>query len=546
MKTEKVEADVLCIGGGIAGLMAAISAVESGAKVVVAEKANTVHSGAGGVGNDHFSCYIPEVHGPDVMPVMRDWALGQWGGRIRQPEKVIAWFKKTPDIVKLWNRWGIPMKYEGRYEFSGHFFPGQKTRSHLKYSGQMQKPVLTKEATKRGVKIINRVMVFELLGDDSINGAIGVHTREDRLIEFSARSVILGTGASGRLYPSETPGWMGNGSRGSSCDSGDGRAMAYRVGSELCNMEMMGRHAGPKYFVRSGQATWTGVVRDPYGKPVGPFVTKPDRMLSDMIIETRKEIFSDYASTGRGPLYMDLRGLSDADLEYMMRWMKQEGMHALLNHLKDEGIDLRKTPIEFMTYGLRPRGSIVTNVNAEASIKGLYAAGDESPSGEGISGAAAFGWIAGENAARYAKIARTQKASKVNDKIKAAVSLVDKIRKREDGPDWKEAKNALNQVMNDYAGSVRSETMLEAGLTHLRRLKKKAYDTMIAGNPHELARSLEVLNLFDLGELVLIAANTRQETRGLHIRTDYPYANPLLDKELIVKRINGQPVTEWK
>ena len=60
MKLETVDADVLCIGGGIAGLMAAVSAAELGAKIVVVEKANTLHSGGGGVGNDHFACYIPE------------------------------------------------------------------------------------------------------------------------------------------------------------------------------------------------------------------------------------------------------------------------------------------------------------------------------------------------------------------------------------------------------------------------------------------------------------------------------------------------------
>jgi len=61
-----VETDVLCIGGGIAGLMAAIRATELGAKVTVVEKGNALCSGRGGVGNDHFMCYIPEVHGSDM------------------------------------------------------------------------------------------------------------------------------------------------------------------------------------------------------------------------------------------------------------------------------------------------------------------------------------------------------------------------------------------------------------------------------------------------------------------------------------------------
>ena len=69
MKERSVEADILCIGVGIAGLMAAKRAAELGAKVVVAEKANTLFSGSGATGNDHFLCYIPEEHGPDVEPI---------------------------------------------------------------------------------------------------------------------------------------------------------------------------------------------------------------------------------------------------------------------------------------------------------------------------------------------------------------------------------------------------------------------------------------------------------------------------------------------
>ena len=96
---ELIEADVLCIGGGIAGLMAAIRASELGANVVVAEKGNTLSSGAGGLGNDHFVCYIPEVHGPDVMPVIAELRRGQLGARLKDLEKTRVWMEHTYDIV---------------------------------------------------------------------------------------------------------------------------------------------------------------------------------------------------------------------------------------------------------------------------------------------------------------------------------------------------------------------------------------------------------------------------------------------------------------
>jgi succinate dehydrogenase/fumarate reductase flavoprotein subunit len=100
MKVEMMEADVLCVGGGIGGLMAAIRAAELGTKVIVAEKANTLRSGGGAVGNDHFACYIPEVHGQDFKPVVDELRLGQMAGRLRNPEVVRVWFEKAFEAEK--------------------------------------------------------------------------------------------------------------------------------------------------------------------------------------------------------------------------------------------------------------------------------------------------------------------------------------------------------------------------------------------------------------------------------------------------------------
>jgi len=541
---DVIEADVLCIGGGIAGLMAAIRASELGAKVVVAEKGNTLTSGAGGIGNDHFMCYLPEAHGPDISPVLAELRRGQMGARLKDEAAVRVWLERTGEMVKLWEGWGIPMKYKGRYEFAGHAFPGDEYPCHLKYEGKRQKAVLTREALKRGAKIVNRVMAFELVGDGAVTGAIGLHTREDRIFEFRARSVFLGTGTVSRLYQGLTPAWMANATRPGTL-SGDGRAMAYRAGAELFNVETLEHHAGPKYFSRSGQATWVGVVRDPQGKPVGPFATKPDARYGDMIIEVNKSLFSEYAKSGKGPVYMDCRGISKKDYAYMMHWFGHEGFDALTAHLEGKGIDLREHAVEWATYGMRGScGSIRQNARGETSVKGLYVAGDETT--RSISPAATMGWIAGENAAAYAREVEPPPPEGAKEKIGQVKALLKELRSRRDGPDWKEVNIALQQIMSDYAGSVRSETLLDAGLGHLRRLREDARTTMIARNQHELSRSLEVLNLLDLGELVCTAARERKETRGQHVRTDYPYTNPKLDKLLIVGNVDGHPATYWQ
>lgn len=105
-KEEVLKTDVLCVGGGIAGLMAAISARESGAKVIVAEKGNVLYGGRGRAGNDHFWCYIPEVHGSDIDSFMAECLKGHKLKIIQSgtSRKVLRTFlQRSFEIVKLWD-----------------------------------------------------------------------------------------------------------------------------------------------------------------------------------------------------------------------------------------------------------------------------------------------------------------------------------------------------------------------------------------------------------------------------------------------------------
>ncbi|MFH1351841.1 MAG: FAD-binding protein [Pseudomonadota bacterium] len=544
---EIIESDVLCIGGGIAGLMAAIRASELGAKVVVAEKGNALFSGRGRSGNDHFWCYIPEVHGPDMESFLKECMKGP-KLRVMQSgtsTKVLRTFlERSFDIVKLWDGWGIPMKYQGRWEFAGHSFPGD-VLTHLKYEGRRQKRVLTEKALEKGAKIINRVMVFDLLrGKDGMIGAIGIHTREDKVVLFQAKTIILGTGALDRLYPSPVPGWMAS-IPGCLTLTGDGRAMIYRVGGDIVSPEIPKRHMGPRYFARFGQATWIGVLREPHGKPIGPYVTKPDRKYGDMTPEVKSIIFEDYMKSGRGPVYMDCRGISNDDYEYMMHGFVDEGLTSFANYLNEEGVDLRKNPVEFGTYHIIPEGKIWINEKGETSIQGLYAAGDESMGS--IGPAATYGWIAGESAAIYAREAPAPDIEKARAEIEESKDMVQGMSRRTGGPDWREANIALQQIMQDYAGAVRSETLMTAGLSYLRRLKRNVTNGIGARNQWEVIRCLETINLLDLGEILFLSANERRETRGLHHRPDYPLTDPMLDgKALFVRQVDRKPVMEWR
>ncbi|MGD8982663.1 MAG: FAD-binding protein [Desulfobacteraceae bacterium] len=548
---EPIEVDVLVAGGGIAGLMAAIHAADQGASVIVAEKANTKRSGSGATGNDHFCCYMPEVHGDDMEPIL--WEdLHSLHGDFQDTSLARKFLEQSYERVKDWQSWGINMQPKGHWDFSGHAYPG-RPRIFLKYAGHNQKEVLTKQAKKRGAQIMNHLVLTEVITEKGeVIGAIGVSTSTEKPVVklFRAKCVLLTTGSATRLYPSTTPGWMFNIAFCPSCN-GSGRAMAYRAGAKLINMEIPNRHAGPKYLARCGKATWIGVYRDPHGKAIGPFVDRPTKELGDITADVWNTVFTDKFRSGEGPIYVDCTTTAEKDIEYMLWGLVEEGNTAMLDYMAAEGIDVRKHRVEFRQYEPFLIGSrgIEIDVHAETNVRGLFAAGDEVGNFRAdISGAATYGWIAGKSAAERAKgIPGFQKAEK-SRLAKDRVRFYSEILERETGPSWKEANLALQQIMGDYAGvEVRSETLLKAGLKYLRDLKTKVFKTLKADNSHTLMRSLETLDLMDCGEVIFLAALERKETRGMHRRSDFPFTNPLLqEKFLSIWQEKGQVNMAWR
>jgi len=547
---ETLEADVLVVGGGIAGLMAAIHAATQGVRVIVAEKANTKRSGSGATGNDHFVCYIPEIHGRDMDPIVKEVRNSMVGG-YHDNCMTVKFLEQSFDRVKDWQRWGISMKPTGKWEFIGHAFPG-RPRVFLKYEGSNQKLALTAQARKRGVRIENHLPIIEVITQKGeVVGAIGLSIKEEKpaLRLIRAKTVVLATGTSNRLYPSVSPGWMFNTAFCPSC-TGGAQAMAFRAGARLVNMEFPNKHAGPKYFARAGKATWIGVLTDPQGEPVGPFVTKPTKELGDITADVWNSVFTDMYKSGRGPTYMDCTGIAEKDLKYMMNGLAHEGNTAMLKYMAEEGIDVRRRRVEFAQYEpfLIGRG-VEIDLDGETAVKGLYAAGD--PVGNfraDIAGAATFGWIAGGSAAKRAKrVGRFQKIEG-SPVARDCARFCSKLMARENGASWQEANLALQQIMNDYAGTgVRSETLLTAGLTYLRDLKRKAVTTMKADDSHTLMRCLETIDLMECGEVIFLAALERKETRGLHVRSDYTFTNPLLqDKFITLQQTKGKVQIEWR
>jgi succinate dehydrogenase/fumarate reductase flavoprotein subunit len=307
-----------------------------------------------------------------------------------------------------------------------------------------------------------------------------------------------------------------------------------------------------KFFNRAGKATWIGFYANKTGESVGPFVSAPSKELGDITGDIWQDVFKYQFMKGQ-PVFMNCTLTSQEDLDYMCWALRHEGNGATLNHMADEGIDLKKHLIEFYQFEpfLIGRG-VDIDINGAATVQGLYAAGDETGNFRGdIAGAAVYGRIAGEHTAEYAKLNDHAPAADAADFIKQKTADYSELFKRPvdvANPSWYEANLALQQIMTDYAGvEVRSETLYNTGLTYLRRLRDKAEKTMACGNSHEFLRCLETLDLMLVGELLMLSGLERKEVRGKHNRVDFPYTNPLNnDRYVRVTKKGDKPAVDWR
>ena len=558
LKIIPVEADVLVIGGGLAGCMAAIKARETdGLDVLLIDKSNTVGSGCAASGIDHVWAYIPPIHekmGYTIDDMAEDHRKGISFGFFRKDLFYRVAGTMYDRVLDL-ERFGIQFRYKDS-PVPGGFRIVQQFHSvptSFNFDGFPLKSILTQEAKKRGVRIINRVQMTDYITTDGqISGAVGVNVRTADIYFFKAKSVVAATGRSNRL--SRNPCGFDFNLRMPAPMSGDGTSMAIRAGLPIVNTEFLSNILGPapcgNYNPNYGDPRNTvqpaARIIDGDGNAIIPRTqfynwnrlgkekwTERDR---ERWIEDRKAVRGDKMrlvkrlATGEGPFYLDFSDSADEELDYIEWSIKHEGKGTqFMRYFQgEEGATLKDNPQEYA--GLWPREisgtaakGLWVDKDLETDIKNLFAAGDEVGGlpWQASSGAFTQGWHAGEMAAKRAK---TQKEFlPVSDELmKARNQMCAEILGRRRGFYWKEVEIGVQNLMDFYCGDVRSEKMLKRGLERLEDAKAAPFR---AENPHELGRCLDVKSIIDNAELVMRSSLERKESRPIPFgfkRADHP------------------------
>ena len=573
-----METDVLVIGGGLAGCMAAIKAAEYDATVTIAEKANTLASGCAGTGVDHVWAYIPPVHEKMGYSVEN---------LIESHTKVIAHGFINPDLIRLVARESyhrmLDLETFGlNFRFKDSNVPGQfrvvpqfhSVPTSFNFEGRDLKVLLTKEARKRGVQVINRVTMVDLLlsPDGRISGALGVGTRDGKVYFFRAKAVVLCTGRVNRMSRSATGVWGNH--RVPIYETGDGRAMAFRAGIPIINMEFLSpaNFSIGNFELNLGSPRNTtqpaGSVVEANGEVIVPRThfyewEKLDKEKVDVAEALRNQMatrpithrqYFELHNQGRGPFYLDLTGGTEEEIRYIEWSISHEGKGSFfLDYLKkQEKFDFRKDKLEWLPNCREMAGTassgLVVNRDLETATKGLFAAGDDvgGVPWAAASGAFTMGWHAGEMAA---KEAMSQKAFGDVDKerVNSLSDFCSGMLENGPGLHWREIEIAIQNIVDHYAGNVRTERMLMRGIDRLRDIRNNL--SFRAENPHEMGRSLEVLSVMENAEMVLRASLRRKESRKIPFgfyRADFPEKNDADYFAFLGQRFNGKEVEFFK
>lgn len=552
MKLEKetLKVDVLVIGGGLAGCMAAIRASEvcGSENVLLVEKANVQRSGNAGTGVDHTWSYMPEYHEPlgfTIEQLVEDHVKAM--GNLQDRDIIYTIATTIKDRLVDMEKWGFPVKTNGEWNYVKKI---HRVPTFLHWAGRDQKVLFAKQMAKRNIPVLNRVVIADLIKEKNrIAGAIGVGVREPKFYNILAKSTVITTGGIARLFPGPTS-WEFNRATHPQC-TGDGVAMAYRAGVEVSGMEFLYLHTGLKNFHKKGRGSWIGITEDARGKPIGKVREGVDRKKINLSVESPGDMRGAYEE-GRGPVLMNCSETPDEDIAYMKWALMNEGNITTLRYLEEKGIDLKKYRIEFSVYEPELRAGIIIDTKAATSLPGLFAAGDTLGNiKRGVSPCAfAMGWIAGESAADHAKGENFGELKGVGAFIDEKRALFNTFLDRETGASWKEATAACQDTMNWYGGTIRYASLLRAGLAHMQRIRRDSTESLKAKNLHELMHCISALNLMDVGESSMVSALERKESRKTlrenFIRVDYPEENGEMDKMLILSLIDGKPVFQWR
>src|SRR6202140_2511971 len=558
--------DFLMVGGGGAGLRAAIPVAEANPNLNIAViskvypmRSHTVSAEGGAAGVARADDSIDE-HAYDTI------SGGDW---LPDQDAVEVFVKEAPLELMRLEHWGCPWNREpdGRVAvrpFGGMkkertWFAADKTGFHMLHT-LFQTSLKYKAVTRYDEFFATKL----LIDDGRVQGAVAIELSSGKIQAVTAKAVILCTGGCGRVFPFTTNAAIKN---------GDGMALAYRAGAALKDMEFVQFHPTglPSTGILITEAARAEggylINKDGYrylqdydlGKP------QPEPGLRTMELGPRDRLSQAFVKeyekgrTIEGPygavVHLDLRHLGEKKINAKIPFVRELC-------LKYENLDPVKELIPVRPVIHYVMGGIHTDINGATALKGLYAAGEAACvsinganrlGSNSLTECLVFGARDGRDAAEFASVQKMPGRHLLAQAADEESRLEDQFLNKTGGRERiATIREEMQKTMEQSAGIYRSGESLEKGAHKLRELQERFLDVGLDDHSRtfntELVAALELGSMLDVAEAMIQCALHRTESRGAHQRTDFPARDDqkFLAHSLVARQEDGVPVVSYQ
>jgi len=519
---EELSCDLLIIGGGAAGCIAAVEAREKAPDldVLMVEKAHVYRSGCLAAGISALNAYL--TTGETAESFLR-YTVRDTHGIVRD-DLVLSMARELNEQSHRVEKFGLPIPRDENGQ------PLKRGRASIKILGERIKPILGKAAEQSGARILNRINITGLaMHRGRVTGAFGFHVRTGRFYAIRAKATLLCTGGTAGLYRPNNPGMANHRMWYSPFNTGAGLAMGIRSGAEMTSFEFRFIPLRIKDAIApTGEiAQWLGAKQiNALGEA---YLDKYYQHLGGSRMTTQDRLYATIQEKlkGRGPCYLDLSNVDARKLEGTTRaYLSMAPPAAML--LQDEMYYGRgggtMAPVEItgsephVVGGHGLSGFWIDN-ERRTTLPGLWAAGD----------------VAGGSPKKYAPGAWAEAVLAIRNMIedvqtRKVVELdEEQVLKERDrvfapfedhgnaGTSPRELEERLQKIMDEYAGGISqmygySEGELKIADIHLRRLEQE-FGAITASSLHELLHAHELMDRVTVSQTLVAHMAHRKETR---------------------------------
>ncbi|HTO68402.1 MAG TPA: FAD-binding protein [Myxococcota bacterium] len=530
---DAIRHDIILVGGGGAGLRAAIAAVEANPKLSVAcvsklypMRSHTVSAEGGAAGAVREDDSL-DLHAYDTLK----------GSDYLADQDAVEYFvEHAPKELTQLEHWGCPWSREKDGRVAVRFFGGmtvKRTWYATDKTGFHMLHTLFQTSMKydRIVRYDEYFATKILVDNGRAVGVAAFDIRTGKMHAVLGRAVILCTGGAGRIFPFTT---------NAAVKTGDGMALAYRAGVGLKDMEFVQYHPtglpGTGILMTEASRGEGGYLKNNKGERflieydygVG---NKAELGPRDMV--SRAEIREFQAGRGfKGPygeyVHLELMHLGEEKIDKRLPFVRELAKNYV-------GVDPVWSPIPVRPVVHYMMGGVDTDKHGATDLPGLYAAGEcacvsingaNRLGSNSLTECLVFGARAGQAAAEFAAGSSAGAENAPLEQARSEEARLDRLRGKHGGEKIAQIRRELNHATESGCGVFREEDSMSAALETVTQLKGRFADVGLSDKSAifntEVVQALELGHMLDVAEAVVLSAVHRKESRGAHTRTDYP------------------------